>query len=242
MLSLPECQAALRGAILADKARSAPGAGSEAGLAVYRNAYRARLAGALRTNYPVLAELLGEEGFRALADDYARATPSRHYSIRWHGADLPRHLGNGADADLARMEWALGAAFDAADARPLDAAFLRTIPELEWAGVPIALHPSVSVLRMSWAVERQWEAIRAGGPASAAEPDEHALVVWRMSLQSHWRIADPGEGAALLALGASGTIERACEAADESFARQLGAWFARWVVDGLLTTREGSSA
>ena len=242
MLSLPECQASLRGAILAGKARPAQGFGSEAGLAVYRNAYRARLAGALRSNYPVLARLLGEEGFRALADDYARAIPSRHYSIRWHGADLARHLGDGANADLARMEWALGIAFDAADAPPLDAAFLRTIPELEWASVPIALHPSVSVLRMSWAVERQWEGVRAGVPAAAAVPDEHALVVWRMSLQSHWRIADPGEGAALLALGASGTLERACEPADETFARQLGTWFARWVAGGLLTTREGSSA
>lgn len=241
MLSLRECQAALRGAILAGKARPARGFGSDAGLAVYRNAYRARLAGALRSNYPVLAELLGDERFRAVADAFALAEPSRHYSIRWHGAGLPRHL-DGANADLARMEWALGTAFDAADAETLDVAFLRALAADAWASLPIALHPSVSVLRMSWAVERQWEAVHDGVRTAAAEHDEHSLIVWRMSLQSHWRIADPAEGAALLALAAHGTLERVCEAADEAAARQLGVWFARWAVDGLLTTREGSMA
>ncbi len=234
MPSLRETQVALRGAILDEDEPAMRGGMPLAGLAVYRNAYRARLAGALRVNYPVLAQLLGDEGFRSIADAYARSHPSRSPSIRWHGADLARFLAPGPRADLARMEWALGAAFDAADAAPLDAAFLRTVPVYEWQALRVALHPSVAVLRLSFAIEPQWEAIRAGHEAPAAQPDPHGLIVWRRGLDARWRIASLEESAALLALGRQANLEAACESLDEEQAESLGEWFASWTVDGLL--------
>lgn len=205
-------------------------------LAVYRHAYRARLAGALRANYPALAKRLGDTEFERVAAEYARAHPSRHFSIRWHGARLAAFLGEGPLADLARMEWALGVAFDAPDASALDAGFLAQVPLHDWASLPLALHPSVSVLPMEWAVEGQWQVLREDGAAAPAAPEryEHTLVAWRKSLDAHWRIATRAEGRALLALGAGGTLQHACEALGERQAESTGAWFAGWVREGML--------
>jgi len=243
MPSLRDQQAMLQGAILAPE-ENAPILSRlhSPRLAIYRHGYRARLAGALRLNYPALAGVMGGEAFEAIAGEYARAFPSRAFSIRWHGAELHRFLDDPALADLARMEWALGTAFDAADCAALDGEFLARIAVAEWPGLRMRLHPAVSVLQMAWAVETQWQAMREepAGAAAGAAAHDHALLVWRKDLQAHWRIASLAEGRALLALGARGTLQETCETLGEEEAVAIGAWFASWVHEGLLASAEGA--
>ena len=234
MHSLLEAQRALQRAILTDD----PDAwASPPRVGIYRYAYRARLAGALRANYPALARMIGEDEFRTLAEGYARAHPPRHFSIRWHGHALAEYLPAGPEADLARMEWAIAEAFDAADAEPIEPQRLADEPVEGWADLPLALHPSVEVLPMRWAVECAWERLRheAAADAREIEPRPHALFVWRRNLDAHWRIAGADEARALLALDLGGTLEHACEAIGDAGAGQVGAWFAGWVREGLLT-------
>ncbi len=208
-------------------------------LAIYRHAYRARLAGALRLNYPMLATLVGPEAFDRIAQDYAQANPSRNFSIRWHGADLATTLPDGPLAHLARMEWALAAAFDAADGPALEKDGLARVPVDEWPDLPLGLHPSVRVVSMGWAVEAQWEALRDEvALPPPPEANAHALLAWRKQLQAHWRIASLEEGRALLALSARGTLQRVCETLGEEDAAQVGAWFATWVHEGMLVAVE----
>lgn len=220
MPSLREAQERLREAAVARSAHA------DAGLEIYRHAYGARLAQALRSNYPVLAQRVGSEAFARLARRYLDLYPSRHFNIRWHGAHLWRLL-DGAMADLARMEWALGIAFDARDARPLDRAALESTPLAAWGEMPLGLHPSTQVLPMSWNAGKIWE--------GAEEPrrHDHALIVWRKGLQAHWRSATSAEGAALRALRL-GSLSAACLAVPEADADDVGAWFAGWVSEGLL--------
>src|SRR6185369_6628626 len=105
--------------------------GREPLLRIYQHAYTARLAGALRDNFGVLPQVMGDDAFDALALAYIAAHPSRHPSIRWFGDKLPEFMAahenlvpHPALVDLARMEWALRSAFDAADAAPIDAGAL----------------------------------------------------------------------------------------------------------------------
>lgn len=242
MRSLRDEQRALQRAIVTDDAQ-APGIARERAprLGIYRHAYRARLAAALRSNYPALAQLLGDGAFERLANDYARAHPSRHFSIRWHGHALAQFVGAGPLRDLARMEWALGEAFDAPDAPALDGERLGAVPVERWGELALALHPSVSVLEMEWAVENPWQRLRDGEAMDAAAIDArpHALLVWRKNLDAHWRSAGVDEAQALLALHTCATLERACEGRDEAQAQRLGTWFAGWVREGMLV-RSGS--
>ena len=235
MPSLRESQLALQAAILAPEDPVWPG--DAVRLGVYRNGYWSRLAGVLRVNYPVLAKMLDEEAFDRIAYGYATQYPSRSYSIRWHGEHLDRVIEDAGLADLARMEWALGKAFDAADATTVDMAWLARHPVESWQDLPLDLHPSVQVLYLAYNVEAQWEAVKRDEAPGPFQPKVHALLVWRKELQAHWRIASVEEGAALNALAQGGTLQAACDAVPEDQMDQVGTWFAIWVQEGMLAAR-----
>lgn len=242
MRSLREAQRALQRAIVDEIAP--PAAQEDAPrIAIYRHAYRARLASALRANYPALAGALGDERFERIANEYARAHPSRHYSIRWHGERLPDALADRRLADLARLEWALDAAFDAADATAVDEAFLAAVPLERWDEVGLAPHPSVGVLRLAWEVGPHWKALRAGEPSPRESPRRrpHTVLVWRKGLDARWRACADREARALLSLRAHRTLRNLCRRADEARARRIGEWFAGWVREGLLAAIPGEA-
>ena len=125
MTQLQTLQNQFQNALLDDQP-APPGLLSARGVAqfgVYRNAYRARLRGALRDNFEVLPLVMGDDSFDALANAYIDAHPSRHYSLRWFGHELIAFMAaheslvdHPAMTDLARLEWALRGAFDAASA------------------------------------------------------------------------------------------------------------------------------
>jgi hypothetical protein len=222
--SLRDLQRRLRDRVTSG--RRGPAGGTE----VYRHAYHARLAGVLRQNYPVLSARLGEEPFARLAGEYVSAHPSHHYNVRWFGAHLSRLL-DGALADLARMEWALGIAFDAADAQCVEAASLAARTPEEWNAMRFTTHPSVQVLPMSWSAEALW----CG--AASAERRRHVLLVWRKGMQAVFRSAGVAEGAALRALRDLGSLQRVCEAMGDVEPAQVGGWLAQWLHDGMLVAR-----
>lgn len=143
MSALAESQQRFQHAVLADAA--APGLFAvetpelAGGFGLYRVAYRARLLAALRDNFPVLQRALGDEAFADLAHDYIDAHPSRFRSIRWFGDALvafldadPERLPHPALADVARMDWAMRGAFDAAGAPLLTLDDLAALVPEDW--------------------------------------------------------------------------------------------------------------
>lgn len=225
----------------------AEGAGVAGGLGLYLTAYRARLQAALRDNYPVLHRALGDEAFAELASAYIAAHPSRFRSIRWFGDVLstfldaaPQRLPHPALADVARMDWAMRGAFDAADAALLTLADLAALAPADWPLQRFVLLPSFRVVELDWAIEPVWRVLNenAGAETSTPEPLSHVLLVWRPALECRWRSAGKSEAVALNALrqGASfaeccAVIAQAGEADPASVALGL---LQRWVADGLL--------
>jgi hypothetical protein len=217
-------------------------------LDAYRHAYRARLTEALRNNHPVLQRALGDEDFDRLALDYIAARPSTLASIRWFGHQLAEHMAglpeplapHPALVDLARMEWALGLAFDAAESPPLDPATLSALPPQHWADHSLHCHPSVQCLALQWQVEPLWRALgRDAAQASEPAQAEHTLLVWRQGTGPRWRSLAALEAALLRATLAGSSLAGLCELA----ARQVGADPApatvaatlhQWLADGLL--------
>jgi hypothetical protein len=193
---------------------------TRARLGVYEHAYRARLESALAQNYPALQAALGVEGFAALAADYLDCVPPRHWSIRWFGDRLADHLAIDTDdpaaaaqADLARFEWTLAAAFDAADVAPLPKSALAARPVDEWAGLSFRFAPSLGRLVTSSNAVQWWRALRADGARpsgwEAAAPTE--WLVWRAGLTPRFRSLPADEVAALDAASGGETLARLCE-------------------------------
>jgi hypothetical protein len=226
MMQLQTLQGAFQDALLQDQPM-VPALLSARGVAqfgVYRNAYRARLRGALRDNFEVLPLVMGDDAFDALANAYIDSHPSHHYSLRWFGHELCAFMAaneamvdHPAMLDLARMECALRHAFDAAPAVLLAPAELAALPAADWADVRLTLHPSVQLLDLQWAVGPIWHALKSGqeelDPPAALD---HHLLVWRQGMNTQWKSLSPTETVFVQCLLANRTFGQICESLAES--------------------------
>ncbi|MCW5748036.1 MAG: putative DNA-binding domain-containing protein [Alphaproteobacteria bacterium] len=132
-------------------------------LGVYREAYALRLIEALQTDYPGLLALVGPDDFDTMARAYIAAHPSHHPSVRWFGRDVAAFLAatppfsdTPAAAEMARFEWALGEAFDAADAEPLTFDDVVALPPDAWTTLRLSFVPSLRRLTLRHQVPQAW--------------------------------------------------------------------------------------
>ena len=215
-------------------------------LDIYRDAYRARLTDALQDTFGHTARYLGDAGFRELALEYIETHPPTAFSIRWYGDAFPdwlraAHPRDGDVAELAALDWALRAAFDSADAEPLDASAPAGLPAADWNQASLALHPSLRLLEQRWNTIALWQALERGQPPpAAAQAAQSAMVaVWRRALQPHFRTLESGEDAALHALQAGERFEVVCAQLAETHGAQqtvalAARWLRRWLDEGLV--------
>jgi hypothetical protein len=214
---------------------------------IYVNAYWARLREALADNYPVLYRALGDEAFRELAAAYLRAPPSPHRSIRWFGDRLVEFVTRNPDAiphpalrDLARMDWAMRGAFDAADTPPLRCADLAGVAPAQWPELRFAPCPAFRLLHLDWGVEALWHALNEDENAQTEEPapHQHAMIVWRHALECRWRTVSPAEALALQTMSDGGSFAAICAALQDAGEPDAAATAARllraWLDEGLL--------
>ena len=141
------------------------GAGAPAGrrFNVYRNNVAVSLTEAMRTAFPVITKLLGQQNMDGLAGLYLRAHPPESQLMMFYGAEFPDFLAGmqqlshlGYLPDVARLELALRRSYHAADARPIDADMLAlTAPELLMQTC-LTLAPAAILLRSDWPVFDIW--------------------------------------------------------------------------------------
>jgi hypothetical protein len=220
----------------------------ETRLGIYGGGYGSRLIDALKSSYPALAALLGEEDFQALGSRYVRSHDSPYFSIRNYGDGLAEFLGEHADyadapllEELARWEWMLCAVFDAADAEPLGAAALARVPPADWPELRFTFHPSVRRLALRWNAPQLWKALTDGAERPelrvVAEPVE--WLAWRQDLRTYFRSLEAGEAAALDAARKAQTFGELCELlaaahGTERAAAKAAAFLAGWLGAGLV--------
>jgi hypothetical protein len=187
---------------------------------VYRNAYWARLAEALGNDLPGLKALMGDEAFDKMARAYVAKYPSQHPSIRWAGRHLAEFLATDAPyreepwfADMARFDWALAFAFDAADAPAAGLADLIGVPPEFWGNILLAFHPTLDVFRISTPVDEARPLLleNADTRLDRAARCERAIMAWRIEHDVKFRAIDPLEFSALHAMQGGATFGDMCE-------------------------------
>ncbi|MBU1237005.1 MAG: putative DNA-binding domain-containing protein [Gammaproteobacteria bacterium] len=214
---------------------------------IYVNAYWGRLREALADNYPVLCRALGDDAFRELAAAYLRAHPSNHRSIRWFGNNLVDFITRNPDVvphpallDLARMDWAMRGAFDAADAAPLRFGDLAAVAPEQWADLRFRPVPSFRLLQLDWGIEGLWHTLNENEDAQTDEPQTHAhtMIVWRYGLECRWRTVSDTEASALRTMVDGGCFADICaallDAGDQDAATSAANLLRAWVDKGLL--------
>ena len=208
---------AVAGAVLGD------GLVPEARLALYRHHVLTTLTEVLKAAYPVVCRLVDGRFFAYAADCYIRQQPPTGPCLFEYGASLPHFLATFPPCrayvylpDVARLEWAMHAAWYAEDAVPRARECLHGIAPDDLAGLTFALDPSVTYVNSPWPIERIW---RANQPD--ADPHETvrldagaaALEVRRLDDNVTWRSLAPGTFAWRAALAAHRPLAEAFEAA-----------------------------
>jgi hypothetical protein len=223
-------------------------------LAIYGNAYRARLAETLQSHYPALAAFLGAQEFDALCSAYIDAHDSTFASIRFYGGELAafvsghlKHESAPLLAELARWEWAMNAVFDAADAEPIEVQALAEVAAEAWAELRFELHPSLHRLDLDWNAPQFWKALTGDTPApeAAKENESVAWLLWRCGLQIYFRPLAAVEAQALDAVANGQSFgalcESLCAASSEAEAPTTAAAYLRgWVESGMIISTRTS--
>lgn len=176
-MTLAELQGAYRAYLLSgDAAPLAPAIVEDAfdageRLAIYRNNFLISLTEAVKANFPVTRQVLGEDFFAEAAVRFVRAHPPRQPCLFEYGAAFPGYLRAlpqlGAMpyvAEVARFEFARICAYHAAQERTLTAPQLATLSPERLEALPIGLARHAQVFESDTPVLALWTAHQAAEP------------------------------------------------------------------------------
>ncbi len=181
-------------AALLDPARPAPlgletwnGSDPAHRFGIYRNNVLVSLVDSLADTFPVVAALVGDEFFRAMAGEFVRANLPTSPILYRYGADLPRFLTAFPPAgslpylaDVARLEFACVRALHAAEGATLPAETLERLlrtPGL-LPGLRVRFDPAFLLLSSRYAIVSIWSAHQERGTLGGVDPliPEHAWI------------------------------------------------------------------
>ncbi|MCA3558148.1 MAG: putative DNA-binding domain-containing protein [Rhodobacter sp.] len=173
--------------------------------AVYRNNVAVSLGEALASRFPVIRRLVGEAFFAAMARLYAETDRPKSPVLAEWGAGFAGFLEGFPPlavypylGDVARIEFARGRAFHAADRGPIDpAAIVGADPER----VRLVLHPSVTLLALAHPAVSIWARNQPGGEGlPLGKGPETALILRDAAFQVPVRAVGAGDAALLRAV------------------------------------------
>lgn len=222
----------------------------EAGMAVYRNAYRARLVDALRETFERTARLVGEVAFQRAAAHHLITHPPSGWTVDLAGegfaetcAELFAH--DPDVAEIAWLEWAMHRAFTATDVEPLTVArFAAATAEFateQWEALSLRLIPGTALRAVTHDLVKLWETL--------AEPSREPLVerllqreyvlLWREGERPVFVLVPEQDGRALAALQRGATFGELCAALAETAgpseaAASAGTMLLSWLELGLV--------
>lgn len=220
---------------------------SSTGMAIYRNAYRGRLIGALESGFERTRRWVGEDAFEAAATHYVLTHPPSSWTLDAFGANFPETLAelfakDPEVAELAWLEWHMQQAFAAPDRGELTAATLAEaeLGEADWSALRFGMAAGFQTRAVKSNLATLWRITAPNSePNSELAPSIlQRLIVWRNNLQPHFRSLDEVEFAVLHRLAIGDSFGEAAEAiADQAeAARLLGTWLAQWLAEGLFSS------
>lgn len=216
----------------------------ERGLQAYRSNGHALAQRVLSAAYPVLAQLMGTEGFDALSRHFWQSHPPVRGDMAQWGAGFADFIETLAElmheepylADVARLEWALHTVATQADGQAEIPSF-TLLESREPSDTALVLSPGVQCLPSAFPVVSIVQSHLMGSPTLEeagerlrAQVAETALV-WRYGLKPSLRQAMAGEAVFIAALQENRSLADSLSAAGEFDFKQ---WLVPAVQTGLL--------
>jgi Putative DNA-binding domain len=223
-LALPDLQAAFAAHIVgddrADLITSVAGDSipAAARLRVYRHHVFHSLSAALTTTFPTVQALVGDEFFRGLARAFVASTLPTQPVLAEYGEGFAGFVAGYAPAsglpyltDIARLDWALNAAFHSPAEPRLGVADLTAIPVEQLPAKSISLAPGAVIVRSAYPIDRIWAAAQPGASKETVDLASGGarLLVLRRPDDAGFVPISAGEAAFLEALAVGHTLEEA---------------------------------
>ncbi|HEY7493011.1 MAG TPA: DNA-binding domain-containing protein [Candidatus Tectomicrobia bacterium] len=195
----------------------------DARLAIYRHHVFITLTEVLKAAYPVVCRLVDERFFAYAANQYIRQQPPTGPCLFEYGASFPDFLADFPPCrelvylpDVARLEWAMHAAWHAEEATPATLERWRCLTPDALACLTLAFTPCASYVSSPWPIERIWRVNQ-----SEADPTETVrlegngvrLEVRRIADNVMYRTLDAGTFAWRAALAGHQPLAEAVAAA-----------------------------
>ena len=188
--------------------------------AVYRNNVVVGLVEALAARFPACRRLLGEECFHAVAVAHARQAPPRSRLMQEYGEGFAAFLEGVAPlddypylADVARLEYALGRAYHAADAVPLPPEALAALPADVLERTALTLHPSLQLVASRFPIVSIWRANMSDeAPMPLTLEDAEGALVLRTGQRVEAHVLSEGAYAFMARLAHGDTVGAAIHA------------------------------
>ena len=221
-------------------------------LAIYQRSYVARLRSCMAQQFSALEYALGEDFFRAFADDYLAACPSRHYNLAELGRLFPAYLqANRPDAmseekedwidfviELAKFEYDLNVVFD----RPAEEGY--RLAGMDDDESEIELVPTCTLFRFQFPINTFYTQFKKGERPNLPFARTSQCVVLRHDYQLAVYDLQPApyEFLALLATGMTVPAAKAAfgqrhQVAAAALAQQWPAWKKSWIEANLFRAR-----
>lgn len=215
---------------------------------IYAEMYWLRMRDALRSDYPLVLRIIGDEDFDVLVARHVRRRPSIHYSLGRLGVGMADTLreapmeGKPWLADLAALEWARAESFVAVDAPVLSAAELSGMTEDSFTRAKLVASPSLRLVRLSYDLRSVWRALEADGlseaPGVPEVPEQVVPVaVWRKGFQVFHVAVGAEEARALSGVLEGQDMPSVCEAFADGPEPVAAAFQAigSWIAEGMMS-------
>ncbi len=200
--------------------------GGENRLRIYRNNAESNFTDALRSSYPAIERLVGDDYFRQCARQFQRRYPSRSGDLQFAGEQFPTYLAQlHADdgyrylGDIARLEWLIQETLLATDHEALNLVKLAAVEACDYPRLKFRLHPAARLFASLYPCLKIWEA-NANADEDAKTPDTidldsgaDQLLLFRDNSRIQFYRLDSGEYEFLQALARGDTFESAVELA-----------------------------
>src|SRR5467141_1834386 len=131
--------------------------------AVYRNNVAVGLVKALKSRFPVVEKIVGEEFFAGMARVFVMKRPPRSPLLATYGDEFAAFIAAFEPArelaylaDVARLEAARTRAYHATDATPVDVGQLAALDAYTVGGIRVDMHPSTEIVRSPHPIVTIW--------------------------------------------------------------------------------------
>jgi hypothetical protein len=212
---------------------------------VYQGMYLLRMVEALQSDYPAVAHFLGDDEFAELVTRYCEAHPSKSYTLNRLGDRFPEFVAASRGlrrraflADLARLELAVTAVFDAPETPALTPDAIAAVREEEWPDAVLEPIAALRALSFAHPVNAYLQSVKDDDhdhPSSARKASR--VVVWRKSYEV-WRLDVAEKPFALLRALIQGqpfgkAVARAAKGLEGVGAEPIYRWLRDWVAEGM---------